>query len=73
MIPMQHKFSRFGQVPVSVVVLAAGQGKRMNSALPKVLQPLAGRPMLEHVLATARKLSPTKRGILFIRLLEFWE
>ena len=45
-------------MPVSVVVLAAGQGKRMHSALPKVLQPLAGRPLLEHVLATARSVNP---------------
>jgi bifunctional UDP-N-acetylglucosamine pyrophosphorylase/glucosamine-1-phosphate N-acetyltransferase len=43
-------------VPLSVVVLAAGQGKRMNSRLPKVLQPLAGRPMLAHVLERARAL-----------------
>lgn len=33
----------------SIVILAAGQGKRMNSALPKVLQPLAGSPLLQHV------------------------
>jgi bifunctional UDP-N-acetylglucosamine pyrophosphorylase/glucosamine-1-phosphate N-acetyltransferase len=33
----------------SIVILAAGQGKRMNSAKPKVLQPLAGRPLLRHV------------------------
>ena len=32
--------------PLSVVILAAGQGKRMNSELPKVLQPLAGQPLL---------------------------
>jgi bifunctional UDP-N-acetylglucosamine pyrophosphorylase/glucosamine-1-phosphate N-acetyltransferase len=44
--------------PVSVVILAAGQGKRMNSALPKVLQPLAGRPLLRHVLDVARELDP---------------
>jgi bifunctional UDP-N-acetylglucosamine pyrophosphorylase/glucosamine-1-phosphate N-acetyltransferase len=43
-------------VPLSVVVLAAGQGKRMHSRLPKVLQPLAGRPMLTHVLERARAL-----------------
>lgn len=42
--------------PLSVVILAAGQGKRMHSDLPKVLQPLAGRPLLAHVLATAREL-----------------
>ena len=42
----------------SVIVLAAGKGTRMNSALPKVLQPLGGQPLLAHVLATARALSP---------------
>ena len=36
-----------------VIVLAAGQGKRMRSALPKVLHPVAGRPMLAHVIDTA--------------------
>ena len=36
-----------------VSILAAGQGKRMHSALPKVLHPLAGRPLLAHVLDTA--------------------
>jgi bifunctional UDP-N-acetylglucosamine pyrophosphorylase/glucosamine-1-phosphate N-acetyltransferase len=43
---------------LSVVILAAGQGKRMKSELPKVLQPLAGRPLLAHVVATARALGP---------------
>jgi bifunctional UDP-N-acetylglucosamine pyrophosphorylase/glucosamine-1-phosphate N-acetyltransferase len=38
----------------SVVVLAAGQGKRMKSMLPKVLHPVCGRPMLVHVLEAAR-------------------
>lgn len=41
-----------------VIVLAAGEGKRMKSALPKVLLPLAGRPLLAHVLDTARSLRP---------------
>jgi bifunctional UDP-N-acetylglucosamine pyrophosphorylase/glucosamine-1-phosphate N-acetyltransferase len=45
-------------MPLSVVILAAGQGKRMNSDLPKVLQPLAGRPLLQHVVACARALDP---------------
>ena len=43
---------------LAVVVLAAGQGKRMHSALPKVLHPLAGRPLLAHVLHAARALEP---------------
>jgi bifunctional UDP-N-acetylglucosamine pyrophosphorylase/glucosamine-1-phosphate N-acetyltransferase len=45
---------------LAVVVLAAGQGKRMHSALPKVLHPLAGRPLLAHVLDAARALDPTQ-------------
>ena len=45
---------------LEILVLAAGAGKRMRSSLPKVLQPLAGRPLLAHVLATARELSPRK-------------
>ena len=43
---------------LSVVILAAGQGKRMISDLPKVLQPLAGRPLLQHVIHTARVIEP---------------
>jgi bifunctional UDP-N-acetylglucosamine pyrophosphorylase/glucosamine-1-phosphate N-acetyltransferase len=43
-------------MPISVVILAAGQGKRMKSDLPKVLQPLAGRPLLKHVIDSAREL-----------------
>jgi bifunctional UDP-N-acetylglucosamine pyrophosphorylase/glucosamine-1-phosphate N-acetyltransferase len=42
--------------PTHVVVLAAGKGTRMNSALPKVLHPLAGRPLIEHVLRAVRPL-----------------
>jgi bifunctional UDP-N-acetylglucosamine pyrophosphorylase / glucosamine-1-phosphate N-acetyltransferase len=44
--------------PLSVIILAAGEGKRMKSALPKVLQPLAARPLLAHVIDTARSLEP---------------
>jgi bifunctional UDP-N-acetylglucosamine pyrophosphorylase/glucosamine-1-phosphate N-acetyltransferase len=40
---------------MNIVILAAGQGKRMRSNLPKVLQPLAGRPLLAHVLDAARE------------------
>ena len=45
---------------VDVIILAAGQGKRMHSALPKVLHRLAGRPLLAHVLETARALAPRR-------------
>ena len=41
---------------MNIVILAAGQGKRMKSALPKVLQTLAGKPLLQHVLSTALSL-----------------
>jgi bifunctional UDP-N-acetylglucosamine pyrophosphorylase/glucosamine-1-phosphate N-acetyltransferase len=52
-------------VPLSIVVLAAGQGKRMRSALPKVLQPLAGKPLLAHVLAAARQLEPAALYVVY--------
>ena len=44
--------------PLNVAILAAGQGKRMHSALPKVLHLLAGRPLIAHVLAATRSLAP---------------
>lgn len=44
--------------PLHVVILAAGEGKRMKSDLPKVLQPVAGKPMLGHVIEAASALSP---------------
>jgi bifunctional UDP-N-acetylglucosamine pyrophosphorylase / glucosamine-1-phosphate N-acetyltransferase len=45
---------------MNIVILAAGMGKRMRSALPKVLHPLAGRPLLSHVIDTARSLAPSR-------------
>ena len=45
---------------LNIVILAAGQGTRMKSRLPKVLHPLAGKPLLAHVIDTARKLDPSK-------------
>jgi bifunctional UDP-N-acetylglucosamine pyrophosphorylase / glucosamine-1-phosphate N-acetyltransferase len=50
---------------LSVVILAAGQGKRMHSDLPKVLQPLAGQPLLQHVIRTARALEPTNIYVVY--------
>ena len=47
-------------MPLEVIVLAAGQGKRMRSDLPKVLHPIGGRALLAHVLDAARALAPTK-------------
>jgi bifunctional UDP-N-acetylglucosamine pyrophosphorylase/glucosamine-1-phosphate N-acetyltransferase len=52
-------------MPLSVVILAAGRGKRMKSDLPKVLQPLAGRPMLEHVIRCARELGPAAIHVVY--------
>ncbi len=43
---------------LDIVILAAGQGTRMRSALPKVLHPVAGQSMLGHVISTARALQP---------------
>ena len=45
---------------MNIVILAAGTGKRMRSALPKVLHRLAGRPLLSHVIDTARALDPAR-------------
>ena len=50
---------------LSIVILAAGQGKRMKSDLPKVVQPLAGRPLLRHVIDTARLLDPAAIHVVY--------
>lgn len=47
-------------MPLHVVILAAGQGKRMQSALPKVLHQIAGKPLLAHVIDAARLLKPER-------------
>src|SRR6516225_1299038 len=54
-----------GGAPLSIVILAAGEGKRMRSGLPKVLQPLAGRPLLQHVIDTARTLAPSAIHVVY--------
>jgi bifunctional UDP-N-acetylglucosamine pyrophosphorylase/glucosamine-1-phosphate N-acetyltransferase len=51
------------KAPLSVLVLAAGEGTRMKSSLPKVLHLLAGRSLLEHVLASVQGLHPKAVGI----------
>lgn len=50
---------------MNVVILAAGMGKRMQSALPKVLHPIAGKPLLSHVIDTARALSPSTLCVIY--------
>jgi bifunctional UDP-N-acetylglucosamine pyrophosphorylase / glucosamine-1-phosphate N-acetyltransferase len=50
---------------VSVVILAAGQGKRMFSERPKVLHCLAGRPLIAHVLDTSRRLAPARICVVY--------
>jgi bifunctional UDP-N-acetylglucosamine pyrophosphorylase / glucosamine-1-phosphate N-acetyltransferase len=53
------------KTPLNVIILAAGQGKRMNSDLPKVLHSLGGRPLLSHVLDAAKSLDPEKICIVY--------
>lgn len=50
---------------LSIVILAAGQGKRMKSDLPKVLQPLAGRPLLRHVIECAQSLNASAIHVVY--------
>jgi bifunctional UDP-N-acetylglucosamine pyrophosphorylase/glucosamine-1-phosphate N-acetyltransferase len=50
---------------LNVVILAAGKGKRMHSDLPKVLHPLAGKPLLAHVIATARQLGAARICVVY--------
>ncbi|WP_332811317.1 bifunctional UDP-N-acetylglucosamine diphosphorylase/glucosamine-1-phosphate N-acetyltransferase GlmU [Sphingomonas sp.] len=49
--------------PFAAVILAAGMGTRMKSDLHKVLHPVAGRPMIEHLLASVERLSPAKVAV----------
>lgn len=49
--------------PLAIVILAAGQGTRMKSSLHKVLHPIAGRPMLLHLLASTETLAPERRVV----------
>jgi bifunctional UDP-N-acetylglucosamine pyrophosphorylase/glucosamine-1-phosphate N-acetyltransferase len=49
--------------PLAIIILAAGKGTRMNSALHKVLHPIAGRPMLAHLMASAATLEPQRQVV----------
>ena len=50
---------------LNIVILAAGQGTRMNSSIPKVLHKIAGKSLLEHVIETAKTLNPSKIIIIY--------
>ncbi len=50
---------------LEVIILAAGKGKRMHSSVPKVLYPLAGKPLLERVLNTVQALNPEKIHVVY--------
>ena len=50
---------------MNIVILAAGQGKRMHSNLPKVLHPLAGKSLVSHVIDTARSLAPSSLCVVY--------
>ena len=50
---------------LNIAVLAAGEGKRMRSSVPKVLRLLAGRPLLAHILETARELAPDRICVVY--------
>ncbi|MFM8464252.1 MAG: NTP transferase domain-containing protein, partial [Burkholderiaceae bacterium] len=50
---------------MNVVILAAGMGKRMQSDLPKVLHPLASKPLLSHVINTAKALNPSRVCVVY--------
>ena len=58
---------------LEILILAAGKGTRMNSDTPKVLQPLLGIPMIEHVVAKSLSLKPKKITIIIHRGLTFLE
>lgn len=46
------------KIDLEICVLAAGKGTRMKTSVPKMLQTVAGRPLIEHVISTAKQLSP---------------
>lgn len=57
---MKSKTTPSKAAPLAVIILAAGKGTRMKSAMPKVLHPIAGQPMLHHAIRAAQTLNPSK-------------
>ncbi len=57
--------SEENNLALHIIILAAGEGTRMHSQLPKILQPVGGQPMLAHLIATARQLEPAGIHIVF--------
>jgi bifunctional UDP-N-acetylglucosamine pyrophosphorylase / glucosamine-1-phosphate N-acetyltransferase len=57
--PEEHRYVTVSR-PAALVILAAGGGTRMKSSLPKVLHPVCGRPMLDHVIAAGREVGPAE-------------
>ena len=49
---------------IGVIILAAGQGTRMKSQLPKVLHPLGGKPLFLHALDVVKRLNPAKIALI---------
>ena len=67
-MPERRGRSRFSFLIIdymNIVILAAGQGKRMHSNLPKVLHPIAGKSLLGHVVDTARSLKPNSLSVVY--------
>src|SRR5574343_158471 len=62
---MHIAYSTTTMPQMNFVILAAGQGKRMHSKLPKVLHPIAGKTLAQHVIDTARQLSPEKLIVVY--------
>jgi len=58
---------------LEVVILAAGQGKRMKSVLPKIFHPLGGRPVIEYAIETANSLKPQKTVLVISPILEQYD
>ena len=54
----------------AAIILAAGKGTRMKSALHKVLHPIAGRPMLKHLMASVEALGPKKTRVINVATID---